>query len=75
MNACKSVVGSFEMHPLEFRLSKEKSPGNAESFLMVRARPGFSGRDGEVEIEAKFPSPPGYMNSTKWVPAPGFSNN
>jgi hypothetical protein len=54
---------------LELRLSNEKS------FLMVRARPGFGGREGEVEIEAKFPTPPGYMNSTKWVPAPGFSNN
>lgn len=60
---------------LAFQLSKETDPGNAESFLKVRIRPGFDGRNGEVEIEAKFLSPPGYMNATKWVAAPGFSNN
>lgn len=60
---------------LAFQLSKETTPGNAESFLMVRIRPGFDGRNGEVEIETKFPSPPGYMNATKWMAAPGFSNN
>ena len=60
---------------LAFQLSKETTPGNAESFLMVRIRPGFDGRNGEVEIETKFPSPPGYMNATKWMVAPGFSNN
>lgn len=60
---------------LAFQLSKETTPGNPESFLKVRIRPGFDGRNGEVEIETKFPSPPGYMNATKWMAAPGFSNN
>ena len=45
------------------------------SFLSVKIRPGFDGREGEVEIEGKFPGAPGYMNGTKWVGAPGFSNN
>ncbi len=60
---------------LAFQLSKETTPGNAESFLKVRIRPGFDGRNGEVEMEAKFSSPPGYMDATKWMAAPGFSNN
>lgn len=60
---------------LAFQLSKETSPGNAESFLNIRIRPGSNGSNGEVVIEAKFPSPPGYMNVTKWEAAPGFSNN
>jgi hypothetical protein len=60
---------------LAFQLSKETKPGNAESFLNVRIRPGSNGRNGEVEIETKFPSPPGYTNATKWEAAPGFSNN
>jgi hypothetical protein len=58
-----------------FKLAKETSPGNAESFLEVRTRPGFDGRDGEFAIEAKFPSPPGYFNGDKWLVATGFSNN
>ncbi|HEY0676950.1 MAG TPA: hypothetical protein VGD17_01645 [Chitinophagaceae bacterium] len=60
---------------LTFELSKETSPGNAESFLKLRLRPGYDGRDGETVIETKFPSPPGYSNGTKWLTAPGFSNN
>ncbi len=60
---------------LAFKLAKETSPGNAESFLEVRIRPGFDGRDGEFAIEAKFPSPPGYFNGSKWLVATGFSNN
>lgn len=60
---------------LAFQLSKETTPGNVESFLNVRIRPGSNGSNGEVVIETKFPSPPGYMNSTKWEVAPGFSNN
>ena len=38
-------------------------------------RPGFDGKDGETVIEGKFPGAPGYFNETKWVGAPGFSNN
>ena len=60
---------------LAFQLSKETSPGNAESYLNLRLRPGFDGKDGEAVIEAKFSSPPGYLNSSKWAAAPGFSNN
>lgn len=60
---------------LAFQLSKETTQGNAESFLNVRIRPGFNGRNGEVVIETKFPSPPGYLNGTKWEVAPGFSND
>ena len=57
---------------LIFKLSKTGEPA---SFLSVKIRPGFDGREGEVEIEGKFPSAPDHMNGTKWVKAPGFSNN
>lgn len=60
---------------LTMQLSKETSPGNAESFLILRLRPGFDGRDGEAMLETKFPSPPGYSNETKWYKANGFSND
>ena len=60
---------------LTIQLSKETSPGNAESFLRLKLRPGFDGRDGETELETKFTSPPGYLNGYKWLKAPGFSNN
>ncbi|MBC7866648.1 MAG: hypothetical protein H7X88_03850 [Gloeobacteraceae cyanobacterium ES-bin-316] len=60
---------------LTMQLSKETSPGNAESFLKLKLRPGFDGRDGEAELETKFPAPPGYSNGTKWYVANGFSNN
>ncbi len=60
---------------LILRLMKETSPGNAESFLQLKIRPGFDGKDGEVTLETKFPNPPGYMNGSKWLAAPGFSNN
>jgi hypothetical protein len=60
---------------LSCELSKETSPGNAESFVSLKLRPGFDGRDGEATLETKFPSPPGYSNGTKWYAAPGFSNN
>jgi hypothetical protein len=60
---------------LSFQLSKETSPGNAESFLKIKLRPGFDGRDGETELETNFKSPPGYLNTTKWYKAPGFSND
>ena len=60
---------------LTFQLSKELSAGNAESFMLLRLRPGFDGRDGEVTVESKFPSAPDYSNNGKWFKAPGFSNN
>jgi hypothetical protein len=60
---------------LTMQLSKETSPGNSESFIKLKLRPGFDGRDGEATLETKFPSPPGYSNVAKWYTAPGFSNN
>lgn len=60
---------------LTFQLSKETSPGNAESYLKLKLRPGFDGKDGEATLETKFPFPPGYSNETKWLVANGFSNN
>ena len=58
---------------LTLRLAKEPSAGNAESYFQLKLRPGFDGKDGEAAIETKFPA--GYPSGTKWVPAPGFSNN
>ena len=60
---------------LTIQLSKETSPGNTESFMSLKLRPGYDGKDGEATLETKFPSPPGYSNGTKWFVAPGFSNN
>lgn len=60
---------------LTLRLSTEAPSGDPESFLKVKLRPGYDGRDGEATVEAKFPSPPGYLNETKWYVASGFSNN
>ncbi len=60
---------------LHFKLAKETSPGNAESFLDLGLRPGYDGRDGDVSLETKFPSPPGYSNGANTFVAPGFSNN
>ena len=60
---------------LTMQLSKETSPGNAESFLKLKLRPGSNGSDGEAVLETKFPAPPGYSNGTKWYVASGFSNN
>ena len=58
---------------LTVKLAKETSPGNAESFLTLKLRPGFDGKDGEATLETKFPA--GYANNTKWYAATGFSNN
>ncbi len=58
---------------LSLRLAHETSAGNADSYLHLKLRPGFDGKDGEATIETKFPS--GYQTGSKWVPAPGFSNN
>jgi hypothetical protein len=60
---------------LTMLLSKETSPGNAESFIKLKLRPGSNGSDGEATLETKFPAPPGYSNGTKWYVANGFSNN
>lgn len=60
---------------LTMQMSYKTTAGNDESYLMLRLRPGFEGRDGEATLETKFPNPPGYSNSTKWYKANGFSNN
>lgn len=60
---------------LTLQLAKETSPGNAESYIKLKLRPGSNGSDGEVTLETRFPSPPGYSNGTKWYVATGFSNN
>lgn len=60
---------------LTLQLAKETSPGNAESYIKLKLRPGSNGSDGEVTVETRFPSPPGYSNGTKWYVASGFSNN
>ena len=60
---------------LTVQLSKELSPGNAETYLKLKLRPGANGADGEAMLETKFPFPPGYSNGSKWFVAPGFSNN
>jgi len=44
-------------HGLTFRLSRAPAAGTGESFLSLRIRPGFSGGDGEVVVEALFPRP------------------
>ena len=57
-------------------LKLSRTAGTTTSFLAVKIRPGFDGRQGEVEIEGQFPgAPAGYMSRSKWVGAPGFSNN
>jgi hypothetical protein len=58
---------------LVLRLAKEKTEGMAEAFVQLKLRPGFSGRNGEAELETKFPS--AYANGTKWYAATGFSND
>jgi hypothetical protein len=57
---------------LTFKLSRTAGPA---SFLSVRIRPGFDGREGEVVVEGQFPSTQGYLSGTKYAAAPGFSNN
>lgn len=58
---------------LTVRLASAQSAANPESFVRLKLRPGFDGRDGEAEVETKFPA--GYQTGTKWLPATGFSNN
>jgi hypothetical protein len=62
-------------HGMTFRLSRRPTAGTGESFLSLRIRPGFSGREGEVVIEAQFPGVLGYLSGSKWAGAPGFSND
>ena len=75
MNLVASQNFTWGAKGLNLKLAKETSPGNAESFLNLKLRPGFDGKDGETTLETKFPSPPGYSNGTKWYTATGFSNN
>jgi hypothetical protein len=58
---------------LTMTLAKEKGEGDKESFIQLRLRPGFSGRNGEAALETKFPA--GYLSGTKWYAATGFSND
>ena len=59
-----------------FKLSKGIAQTAEESYLTVRFRPGFSGRDGEATVEGRLPgAPPGYFSGTKYAAVPGFSNN
>lgn len=59
---------------LTMELSKETSPGNAESFILLKLRPGANGANGEAMVETKFTSPPGYLTGSKWYAVEGFSN-
>ena len=60
---------------LTMRLSKAPAAGAGESFLNLRIRPGFSGREGELVIEGQFPGAPAFLGGSKFVAAPGFSND
>ena len=60
---------------MTFKLSRKPTAGMSEPFLSLRIRPGFSGRDGEIAIEAQFPGVQGYLSGSRSVGAPGFSND
>jgi len=60
---------------LVLQVSKDPAQPNTEGYLKLALRPGYDGRAGEVTLETKFSSPPGYSSFTKWFQAPGFSNN
>lgn len=62
-------------HGMTFKLSRKTTAGTRESFLSLRIRPGFGGREGEVAIEAEFPGVQGYLSGSKGTGAPGFSND
>jgi hypothetical protein len=62
-------------HGMTFKLSAAPAAGRGPSFISVRIRPGFGGREGEVVIEGQFPGAPGYLSGSKFVGAPGFSND
>ena len=55
------------------QLAYEKMADNPESYIKLKLRPGYDGKDGEAELETKFPA--GYLTGSKWLTAPGFSNN
>ncbi len=55
------------------QLANEKSPGNADSYLSLKLRPGYDGKDGEAVLDTRFPA--SYSSGTKWLVATGFSNN
>lgn len=58
---------------LTIQLANEKPAGNPVSYLRLKLRPGFDGKDGEATIETQFPA--GYLSGYKYLPATGFSNN
>ena len=60
-------------HGMIFKLSK--TAAGRESFVSVKIRPGFGGREGEVAIEGQFPGAQGYLSGSKYAGAPGFSND
>ena len=62
-------------HGMTFKLSGKPAAGRGESFLSLRIRPGFSGKEGEVVIEGQFPGAQGYLSGSKYATAPGFSND
>jgi len=62
-------------HGMTFKLSGKPTAGPGESFLSLRIRPGFDGKEGEVVVEAQFPGVQGYQSGSKWAGAPGFSND
>ena len=66
---------TWGMRGMTFRLSKGLANSGTDSIFSVRLRPGFDGKDGETVIEGKFPGAAADYNQTKWVAAPGFSNN
>jgi hypothetical protein len=60
---------------MTFRLSKGIANSGTDAIFSVRLRPGFDGKDGETVIEGKFPGAAADFTQTRWVAAPGFSNN
>jgi hypothetical protein len=62
-------------HGMTFKLSGKPAAGRGESFLSLRIRPGFSGKEGDVAIEGQFPGAQGYLSGSKYAAAPGFSND
>jgi hypothetical protein len=62
-------------HAMVFKLSRAAAAGKGE-FLEVRIRPSFAaGRDGELQIDGKFPGAEGYLSGPMYAKALGFSND
>jgi hypothetical protein len=57
---------------MTLKLLKGVEASGKESFISVRLRPGFGGRDGEAFVDGKLP--PGYSVAGKYLVVPGFSN-